>query len=85
MAAGWKAAATEIVLKGGEMNLKTCPFCGKTDTLVIEDAADCEACETFGVAVICDIGKGGCGSAGGYGGSNKEAAIKAWNMRKEQK
>ena len=68
--------------------LKPCPFCGKTDTLVIAHACEiwdqCDDDSDY-VAVFCDAkqpgGKGGCGGSGGFYATAEEAA-QAWNARK---
>lgn len=74
-----------------ERELRSCPFCGKSDTL-----KRCRASEIFGdeddepyphsesYAVVCSAekpnGPGGCGSSGGYFPTQEEADT-AWNTR----
>lgn len=75
--------------------LTPCPFCGKSDTLVIGKASDVFAepdecgdplpyMHTESYAVTCDASKpdgpGGCGASGGYKLTEAEA-VSAWNAR----
>ena len=75
--------------------LRPCPFCGKSDTLVIGKASDAFAepdecgdplpyMHTEAYAVTCDASKpegpGGCGASGGYKLTEAEA-VAAWNER----
>lgn len=53
--------------------IKSCPFCGKTDTVKIKK-------EGNQYIIICSIHKGGCGSSSGYYNSEVEA-IDKWNQR----
>ena len=62
------------------MRLKPCPFCGKTDSLVVWAEGD-------QYHVVCDAAdcadgtsNGGCGASSGFADSIAEAA-KAWNKR----
>ena len=75
--------------------LTACPFCGKSNTLVIGKASDVftepDECgdplpymHTESYAVTCDASKpdgpGGCGASGGYKLTEAEA-VSAWNAR----
>ena len=69
------------------MNLKPCPFCGKTEIIVL-DANEISELDrdselwadgpTF--AAVCDFNKGGCGATGGYRETVTEAS-ETWNRR----
>lgn len=54
-------------------NLKPCPFCGKTDTVLVNR-------DDTQYAVFCSVHKNGCGGASGYYYSEDEA-IEKWNQR----
>lgn len=73
--------------------MKPCPFCGKTNTLVVTSSAELnsEDEEEFNAwphsdsfAVMCDAsrpnGPGGCGGMGGFFPAAEEA-MAAWNKR----
>lgn len=72
------------------MELKPCPFCGKTETLEVitghqlmdEEQEFWPHSESF--CVVCDAsnpnGKGGCGACGGFQ-STEPLAIDHWNKR----
>ena len=71
--------------------LKPCPFCGKSETLVWADAKQEEVCGRFDEceadmcltgSVFCSVNNGGCGASGGFR-YIKEEAIAAWNTRCE--
>lgn len=69
------------------MNLKPCPFCGKTEIIVL-DANDISEADPDDnrwepdpcYAVVCDYNNGGCGATSGYRESIGQAAD-AWNQR----
>lgn len=69
------------------MTLKPCPFCGKTEIVVLhvneieENDADSkrwvpDPC----YAAVCSFTENGCGATGGYCSTDLEAA-QAWNQR----
>jgi len=60
------------------MDLKECPFCGKTKPVRVATDGDIDSHGYF--AVICDYLKGGCGSASGYH-KTADKAVEAWNHR----
>ena len=67
---------------------KPCPFCSKTDSLVIESCVDLQDCKNYDKcdeeysyrAVICSFNRGGCGASGGFA-KTREEAIAKWNRR----
>ena len=67
---------------------KPCPFCSKTDSLVIESCVDLQDCKNYDKcdeeysyrAVICSFNLGGCGASGGFA-KTREEAIAKWNRR----
>lgn len=68
------------------MKLLPCPFCGKTDTLIMADdwddlaVLDVEPTSDNSFAVTCDFTAGGCGAQGGYRKTPEDAEA-AWNAR----
>jgi Lar family restriction alleviation protein len=69
------------------MNLKPCPFCGKTEIIVLnaneisELDRDSELwADDPAFAAVCDFNKGGCGATGGYRETVTEAS-ETWNRR----
>lgn len=72
-----------------DTELKPCPFCGKrvavAGTIAEIDCLDDDenSFENTHYIVCCNVNKGGCGSATGVFWETKEAAIEAWNRRKE--
>lgn len=65
-------------------NLKPCPFCGNTSTLVIcrEHVECCDIDYQYQVVcdASCDIG---CGASSGYTDTITDA-VKAWNRRETE-
>jgi hypothetical protein len=73
-----------------ENRLAQCPFCGKTETLLVVSGRELmddeqeywQHSESFGV--VCDAskpgGKGGCGAMGGFMPTEADA-VGRWNMR----
>lgn len=69
------------------MTLNSCPFCGKTEIVVL-DANEIDEYDQDSerwvpdpcYAAICDFNEGGCGATGGYRPTDLEAAA-AWNQR----
>jgi len=67
---------------------ESCPFCGANRPIIYtasEDWADNHGDiykypHSEAWQVVCDITHGGCGAAGGYRSSEKEA-VEAWNRR----
>ena len=71
--------------------LNSCPFCGKSDSVMYsncKDLGDCqnwEECVIPGhIAVVCSFLSGGCGASGGYRKTAEEAAD-AWDQRADAK
>lgn len=67
---------------------KPCPFCGKTDALIVDTLADIEDnfesasdWDKTHYAVCCDATKGGCGAVVGKDCETPAEAIAAWNRR----
>ena len=71
------------------MELKPCPFCGKSvadvDTVANHEMIDSDAIDYFWCAehydVICDTRNGGCGASTGKNHKTPEEAIEAGNRR----
>lgn len=60
------------------IDLKPCPFCGKSDYLVVLAEGHCDNRQ---YQIVCDAsGEGGCGASCGWQDSLKEAK-EAWNRR----
>lgn len=72
------------------MKLLPCPFCGKTDTLIMADdwddlaVLDVEPTSDNSFAVTCDFTAGGCGAQGGYRKTPEDAEA-AWNTRPSER
>ena len=69
------------------MNLKPCPFCGKTEIVVFDANVIAEIDRDSDLwaddptyAAVCDFNNKGCGASGGYRETESEA-IEAWNQR----
>jgi hypothetical protein len=67
------------------MNARPCPFCGKTETLML-------SYDDYAPAIVCSEVRGGCGAIGptslfqlGETASTEEEALKLWNYRKPYK
>lgn len=74
-----------------DQQLSPCPFCGRSDALVIragaelhEDYCECHEDSDTCYAVICDASTdaklGGCGASGGFSES-RQKAVQLWNRR----
>ena len=69
-----------------KMSLKPCPFCGKTDALIIlknQSGIDDIVFNQYQICCSCETGdnaKDGCGSSSGWKMSLEEV-IDAWNRR----
>lgn len=59
------------MMTNNELNLKPCPFCGKTDTMVFKVSA---------IKIVCSFMKNGCGGSSGQADTKAEAILK-WNTR----
>ena len=69
------------------IELKPCPFCGRTDTLIIHEVSQqLDDTDIKQYTVICNTSgdNAGCGANCGYRHFTKQAAIAAWNKRKEK-
>ena len=69
-----------------DRHLKPCPFCGRSDTLVIGSFQ--VGLQTQYTGVRCVIDRGGCGASGGTGYADdwqrvatEADAVRAWNRR----
>ena len=70
------------------MELRPCPFCGKRSPVLVFDSNEMEGVgpsdEGYTYypyhAVVCSFNDGGCGAAGGYRSTEREA-VEAWNRR----
>lgn len=72
------------------IELKPCPFCGRTDTLCVYTWADIEDnydnaddYDKTHFAVCCDILKHGCGAVKGGDYETPDAAAEGWNRRSD--
>lgn len=69
------------------IELKPCPFCGKTDTAKIMTVAECLCLDNptewnkTHYGVVCDNIIGGCGASTGLYHESPEKAAEAWNIR----
>jgi len=61
--------------------LKPCPMCGNNGLIICEENETSDY--SFGISVVCDMTKGGCGAQSGFRLSEAEA-ITAWNARAQQ-
>jgi hypothetical protein len=59
--------------------LRECPFCGKTEPLMIEHIPETRA-EYEAYVVRCNAKEGGCGANGGHS-LGRDGAIEKWNTR----
>ena len=64
--------------------LKACPFCGKTEPLIVDTDTNIDELEegegTGFYTVCCNYLTGGCGATGAYRETEQEAIV-AWNRR----
>lgn len=71
------------------MELKPCPFCGKSvahvDSIANHEMMDEHesnySWSSTHYDVVCDYHNGGCGASTGKGNATPEEAIEAWNRR----
>lgn len=73
--------------KMNKIELKPCPFCGRTDTLIIHEVSQrLDDTDIKQYTVICNTSgdNAGCGANCGYRHFTKQDAIAAWNKRKEK-
>ncbi|MDT3386710.1 MAG: Lar family restriction alleviation protein [Bacteroidota bacterium] len=62
------------------IELKPCPFCGKTESVRIKIYPNINTFEIEQYAIVCDHIRGGCGSESGHY-NDVDDAIKYWNQR----
>ena len=70
-----------------EIKLKPCPFCGRSDTLSINEVSQrLDDTDIKQYTVICNTSgdNAGCGASCGYRHFAKQDAIEAWNKRAEK-
>lgn len=70
-----------------EIKLKPCPFCGRTDTLIIREVSQrLDDTDIKQYTVICNTSgdNAGCGANCGYRHFTKQDAIEVWNKRAEK-
>lgn len=70
-----------------EIKLKPCPFCGRSDTLIINEVSQqLDDTDIKQYTVICNTSgdNAGCGANCGYRHFTKQDAIAAWNKRVER-
>ena len=73
--------------KMNKIELKPCPFCGRSDTLSINEVSQrLDDTDIKQYTVICNTSgdNAGCGANCGYRHFTKQDAIAAWNKRKEK-
>lgn len=64
--------------------LKPCPFCGRTNKLIIHEMSQrLDDTDMKQYTVVCNASgdNTGCGANCGYGHFTKQEAIEAWNRR----
>lgn len=70
-----------------KIELKPCPFCGRTDTLIIHEVSErLDDTDIKQYTVVCNTfgNNAGCGANCGYRHFTKQDAIAAWNKRAEK-
>ena len=70
-----------------EIKLKPCPFCGRSDTLSINEVSQrLDDTDIKQYTVICNTSgdNAGCGANCGYRHFTKQDAMNAWNKRVEK-
>lgn len=70
-----------------KIELKPCPFCGRTNTLIIHEVIQqLDDTDIKQYTVICNTSgdNAGCGANCGYRHFTKQDAIAAWNKRVEK-
>ena len=73
--------------KMNKIELKPCPFCGRTDKLIIHEVSQrLDDTDIKQYAVVCNTSgdNTGCGANCGYEHFTKQDAIAAWNKRVEK-
>ena len=71
-------------MMAGMPKLKACPFCGRTDKLIIHEIKNTfDDIAVTQYTVVCNASgdNTGCGGNCGYGHFTEEEAIEAWNRR----